>query len=445
MAVSFWRRVATPLRLLFVALLVLATCGPGVIAENGDSGATFFVRERQRQEQVQQLQLQRRSVATLRVRAAPQGQLQRRPRRPIRPSSRLAAPAQIERTAPVGEKRAPAYFVAVLGDSLAVLLHQGLQEAFADQGELAFARKARESSGLVREDFYNWQKAAADLLNGQERLDLAVMMVGSNDRQALRDGTVDVEPLSPRWREIYAARVEAFMRQFRERGVKLVWVGMPPMRVEKMSSDLAELNEIYRQAAGRSGVAYVDIWDAFLNDSGKYDANGPDVNGAVVKLRTIDGVHLTKAGARKAAHFLEADIKRAFEATRPATDPDLAALLPTSAAPAPPPAPPVARVEGPAPPEDADLDLNSLIRRQIGAPAPTMSAEASLQASLVLPPEPPPIVVTVKPAAGPVLLLTAPALSPNGELARRGSARSAGEAQALIDRAFLDGHLPGGR
>ena len=45
----------------------------------------------------------------------------------------------------------------------------------------------------------------------------SVMMIGSNDRQSIRDGQVSNEPRSPRWKQIYASRIEAISALFKEK------------------------------------------------------------------------------------------------------------------------------------------------------------------------------------------------------------------------------------
>ena len=97
----------------------------------------------------------------------------------------------------------------------------------------------------------------------------------------------------------------------------------------------------------------------------------------MTRIRTGDGVHFTRAGARKLAHFVEGDVKR---------------YLDRRAALAKPAAPPQ---NGPA-----------------SVPAPETGGE------LLAIPAPDPIVPR-RPAAGPVVPLTATALSPGGELARQ--------------------------
>ena len=206
------------------------------------------------------------------------------------------------------------FFVPVIGDSLGQMLADGLDEAFEDKPEIAFRHKGKESSGLVRDDFFDWAKGAREMLASQDKVDVAVMMIGSNDRQAIHEGADTREPLSPRWRELYGARVDAVMSAFREKKIPLIWVGLPVMKADRFSADMAQLNEIFREHAARNGVVFVDIWEAFGDERNQYQSFGPDVNGRIVKLRSADGIHFTDAGARKLAHFVEGEIKKLFDA-----------------------------------------------------------------------------------------------------------------------------------
>ncbi len=80
------------------------------------------------------------------------------------------------------------FFVVVMGDTLGDMLADGLEEAFEDFPEIGVLHKGKESSGLVRNDFYDWPKTAQEIANGPRKPDVAVMMLGSNDHQALDDG-----------------------------------------------------------------------------------------------------------------------------------------------------------------------------------------------------------------------------------------------------------------
>ncbi len=210
----------------------------------------------------------------------------------------------------------PAFFVLTMGDTLGLLLADGLKEGFSDRPDVAILRKGRESSGLVRDDFFDWPKAAKEIAADAQKIDVAVVMLGSNDRQAIQQGQESYEPLSPRWREIYAARVDAVIAAFKEKNIPVIWVGLPVMKNERLSADMAQLNEIFKARAARADVPYVDLWDALTDEHGQYSAFGPDINGQIVKLRSADGVHFTEAGARSVAHFVEGEIKKYYDAYR---------------------------------------------------------------------------------------------------------------------------------
>ena len=56
-----------------------------------------------------------------------------------------------------------------------------------------------------------------------------------------------------------------------------------------------------KKTASRAGATFVDVWEAFVDDRHQFALYGPDVNGQLTKLRTGDGVHFTRAGAKEFA------------------------------------------------------------------------------------------------------------------------------------------------
>src|SRR5690606_11995424 len=113
------------------------------------------------------------------------------------------------------------YYDVVLGDSLADQLAQGLADAFFEERpEIAIVKKTRGSSGLVRADFYDWPAEAPGLL-ADEKVNAIVILMGTNDRQTLRDESGAYEIRSDRWRELYAARIDAMIDAVRPQGVPI--------------------------------------------------------------------------------------------------------------------------------------------------------------------------------------------------------------------------------
>jgi len=239
----------------------------------------------------------------------PQPTQQRRLTRPAQP----AAPAPLA-VAPASEAEVSTR-IAVFGDSLATNLGQGLQALMEDDPEIAVSVQARGSSGLVRDDFFDWPSNLARILADDPAFDIAVMQVGLNDRQALRVDGASTAPLSDPWREEYGRRVDAIAQAFADAGVPLVWVGLPPMENGRLSADLAVINEFIQDRLRRTDVVYVDIWKGFVDENDRYTATGPDLSGQPARLRTTDGIHLTGAGSRKAAHFADVEIQRLITRT----------------------------------------------------------------------------------------------------------------------------------
>ena len=97
------------------------------------------------------------------------------------------------------------------------------------------------------------------------------------------------------------------------RGVPIIWIGFPAIRGAKSTGDMSYLDDLYRARADKAGIAYVDIWDGFVDDQGRFVQDGPDFEGQTRRLRTYDGVNFTKAGAEKLGHHVERDLRRVLD------------------------------------------------------------------------------------------------------------------------------------
>jgi hypothetical protein len=292
--------------------------------------------------------------------------------------------------------------VLVVGDGMADWLSHGLEDAYSDQPDMGVIRKVKNISGLIKYqpkgDPADWAAAAKGIL-ATEKPDVIVVMLGINDRVALRepvseksdkdkdkksdkkdarakgeakpqadnaakpdDKAVDTElpqddadnadtpqvaapektARSPnglyefrdeRWVELYSKKIEEMITVVKSKGVPVIWVGLPAIRGPKGASDMLFLDSLYRDAAGKAGITYVDVWDGFVDERGLLLQKGPDFEGQIRKLRSDDGVYFTSAGARKLAHYVEREITRLLAArsgpialpTEPAT-PDINAV-----------------------------------------------------------------------------------------------------------------------
>jgi hypothetical protein len=290
--------------------------------------------------------------------------------------------------APAPEKRegTPERNVMVMGDGMADWLAYGLEDAYVEQPDMGVIRKAKNTSGLIKYqpkgEPADWAAAAKGIL-ATEKPDVIVVMLGINDRVAIRepvsekkdsdkdkdkaadkktdkkdarkekpapekpksddaaakpDDKADAElpqddaenepaPVvtpektarSPngvyefrddRWVELYSKKIEDMIAVVKSKGAPVIWVGLPAIRGGNGPKDMLFLDSLYREAAGKAGITYVDVWDGFVDERGLFMQKGPDFEGQPRQLRSYDGVYFTKYGARKLAHYVEREISR---------------------------------------------------------------------------------------------------------------------------------------
>ena len=301
---------------------------------------------------------------------------QQEPKRVVREDfSRAPPPAKHDPAAAPPERN-----IMVLGDGMADWLAYGLEDAYADQPDIGIMRRFKTTSGLIRYqprgEPADWATAAKGML-ANEKPDAIVVMLGLNDRVAIRepaaeksdgkdkkgekkedkkdakakpDGAAakpeekavdtdlppdeadnDAPPVttpeksarSPnglyefrdeRWVELYTKKIEEMIAVLKSKGVPVVWVGLPAVRGAKATSDMLFLDALYRDAAGKAGITYVDVWDGFVDEAGRFLQRGPDFEGQPRNLRSYDGVYFTQAGARKLAHYVEREVTRLLAA-----------------------------------------------------------------------------------------------------------------------------------
>ena len=210
---------------------------------------------------------------------------------------------------PAVEKAEDARRVLVVGDFLAGSLAAGLVEAGREDATVGVVDRSNGSSGLVRDDYYDWPGRIGTLLDEQTPV-AVIVMVGSNDRQQMRvDGNRE-ELRSDAWSKEYERRVGALAKAVRDRNLPLIWVGNLPFKSTAMSSDMIAFNDIYRRVVTDAGGEFVDVWDGFVDEAGAFVTNGPDMNGQPAQLRSSDGINVTRQGRRKIAFYVEKPLNR---------------------------------------------------------------------------------------------------------------------------------------
>ncbi len=240
-------------------------------------------------------------------RTQPRQQQQQQQQQQQRPRQAAPAPTQPP-PKPKVEKAEDATRLAVFGDSLATELSKGLDRLYAEDPNLVVLDQSVDSSGFVRTDFFNWTGEIDEQI-AKNSFDLAVVMIGINDRQELTVDGKTYEPLTDGWNAAYQARITEFLGKLRAARKPVIWVGLPPMAKSQYSTAISQISNIQRLASFSGGAEFLEIYERFLGEDGKYSSYGPDVNGQNAQMRRDDGVHFTSAGADKLAFYLSQSIK----------------------------------------------------------------------------------------------------------------------------------------
>ncbi|MBN8965517.1 MAG: DUF459 domain-containing protein, partial [Rhizobiales bacterium] len=180
-----------------------------------------------------------------------------------------------------------------------------------------------------RNEAQDWAHVAREAI-AEAKPKFVVMMVGLNDRQSIRERVQAARPTAPastdptappplvpqagdapqpdaergaaeekpaagdaakagtlrtyefrteEWAERYSRRIDATIAALKSGNVPVFWVGLPSIRGARSTSDMLYLNDLFRTRAEKAGIIYIDVWDGFVDESGRYVLQGPDFEG----------------------------------------------------------------------------------------------------------------------------------------------------------------------
>ncbi|HTH70490.1 MAG TPA: DUF459 domain-containing protein [Candidatus Saccharimonadales bacterium] len=249
--------------------------------------------------------LQRGSPA---ARVAPSGVAPLRPPE-LREIPTTPAPGAATASPPSGLRQptvADPLRVLIVGDSLGKDFAYGFA-ALADE-TTAVTTDARPATGLSRPDYFDWPaQLRRDI--AASRPELIIVMLGGDDAQPFEVDGRPVAQGTDEWREVYSARVTAFMDEACSDGRTVLWLGLPVMSDDSFSARMRELNTLFA-AAAHGCVHFAETWPLFSDAAGRYAAFLPDAAGRMQPVRQLDGIHFSVAGALRVgayAHRLVAD------------------------------------------------------------------------------------------------------------------------------------------
>jgi len=171
---------------------------------------------------------------------------------------------------------------------------------------------ARNSTGLTRPEFFNWEVNARQEVAAR-RPDAVVMLMGGNDGFNVEVDGDSYGPFTPEWETEYARRAAVVMRVLGSRGRRPVyWAPSPAARDQELNRIFRVQNfAVARAAEAVPGARYVDIFNTI--DGGRFRAISR-IDGKRVISRQPDGVHFTRDGAVVPARLVVRAMARDYPA-----------------------------------------------------------------------------------------------------------------------------------
>ncbi len=188
--------------------------------------------------------------------------------------------------------------VLLVGDSFMMEgLGPVLLRALRGRADMAVYREAKYSTGLSRQDYFDWPQYMGKVLV-QYAPDLVIVCIGANDAQDIIDETKKRHIAgTSTWEIQYRLRAEALASEVESAGAKLIWVGLPVMGRELHNQNIRKLSAQQAEVCSNSTArVYVNTLATLADAQGAYITFVKNAGGEYSRIRSPDKIHVTEAG-----------------------------------------------------------------------------------------------------------------------------------------------------
>jgi len=207
-----------------------------------------------------------------------------------------------------GSEVSDVYSILSVGDGVGGGLGAGLSRMIEADSGFEVTVRFNEESGIARPEVYDWSLTLPKILETKS-YDAVVVLLGANDRQAIRSGETRLEFNSPEWIAAYKAQTDRILDVLKQSGARVFWVSLPPMADPDYDAAMRTITALQKERAEAKGARFIDIRSAFVNPDGSYTDTGPDDTGTVRKLRGRDGISFFKQGNNRLGQLVLAIIR----------------------------------------------------------------------------------------------------------------------------------------
>ena len=160
-----------------------------------------------------------------------------------------------------------------------------------------FVDISKPSTGLASRRYFDWpEKIREESI--RHGIQVIVMFLGPNDPWDIYEGKKRYAFPSEGWEEKYRGRVDDVLDFALLNGIRVIWIGLPVMREERIRQGAKIENRIFQDEVEKYKFHYLPTEDLLGSLDDPYSKYIDDPRKGKLAVRLDDGVHFTLLGLR---------------------------------------------------------------------------------------------------------------------------------------------------
>lgn len=199
--------------------------------------------------------------------------------------------------------------VLFAGDSMIQGVAPHLQKKLKSQYQIDSINLSKQSTGLAYPKFFDWPATIEQTFASDPKVKLLVILVGANDPWDFpnpeKPQAAYLKFESSEWETEYMKRVHRIVAAAKHANAKIIWLGIPHMKREKLNTQMIYLNKVLER--GLNGKHPNVLWletANLLSDNHKVYQDTIQIDGQAVRVRSKDGIHFTGQGQQFVADYI---------------------------------------------------------------------------------------------------------------------------------------------
>lgn len=167
-----------------------------------------------------------------------------------------------------------------------------------------FVDASKESTGLTVKRYFDWPTKIRDECVSQG-LRTVVIFLGPNDPWDIYERRQRYIFPSDKWEQKYRNRVDEVLEFAAASGVRVIWVGLPVMREDRIEQGAKIENRIFQEETKKYKFEFVSTGDLLGAVGQPYKKYIEDPKKGKIVVRADDGIHFTSKGLRMISSRIE--------------------------------------------------------------------------------------------------------------------------------------------